>query len=431
MNERKREHSEPLFFWFRPTFLKMIIIILFLLGIFFTIIGYLYNTSFRIYMPLYILLGLIMTPFFLKGRHKIVLKLFLVGFNILLLIQGYFLRSTQIMTAISILFIIAGVYGEKKILILLTVVDTIIIFIYVLLGVLSILPEQDPETGLIYANHITVLLPILIASFFTGYVISDVLVQTIKEQESQYNKSERTSLQLMRQEKVQSMQVLAGGIAHDFNNILTSILGNLELIELEDDISQPILEGITDTKKSAFQAQKLTRKLMEFSKSEEISQKNVISLHAFVGDVATFCMHGRKSKIDLQMDDSLHSFLGDQTLISQIVQNLILNADDAMEEGNTIYISAQNLTISDQNSFDLPIGNYVKLNVRDSGCGIKQEDQRKIFDLFFTTKPSGNGIGLSVCKKIASEHNGSIFFESEVGKGTTFSLILPAILETP
>ncbi len=429
MSKESDRNSQLKFFWFHPVVIKILILITFTVGTSLTLVGFLYNTNFRYFMPILVFLAISMTLFYIQGQLKVVIEIFLVGINLLMLIQGYFQKSAYVMTTIGIVFFIAGIFGEKRIVFFLFFLDLIVIIIYIFIDVLVFIPEVDAASGLTYVNNVTVLIPLLITNFIAGYIVSEVLIQTIEQQKLQYENLQRTSNQLIKQEKIRSIQVLSGGIAHDFNNILTSILGNLELISITDNIPDSIKDGIKDAKNATFQAQNLTRKLMEFSKSEELSSKKKINLLDFVEEVATFCMHGRKSKISFKIDENLHSIIADQTQISQIIQNLILNADESMKIGSTIIVSAKNLTIAENEPFDLPNGNYVILCVKDSGCGIKKEDYESIFNLFFSTKATGNGIGLSVCKKIATEHNGIISFESEFGKGSEFFLVLPALRE--
>ena len=114
-------------------------------------------------------------------------------------------------------------------------------------------------------------------------------------------------------------------------------------------------------------------------------------------------------------------------LIAQIIQNLVINADDAMINGGNIEISTKEIEIENGNEFSLTQGKYIKIGVKDFGEGIAEDVQDHIFNLFFTTKPSGNGIGLSLSRNIAKNHNGALNFNTEIGKGTEFYLYLPKL----
>ena len=141
-----------------------------------------------------------------------------------------------------------------------------------------------------------------------------------------------------------------------------------------------------------------------------------------------FTQHSTRVKFYFSLPENLWSADVDEGQISQVIQNLIINADHAMPEGGTITISSENAVVAEPSPLPLRPGNYVKISVRDHGVGISREQLSKIFDPYVTTKEQGSGLGLATSYSIIKQHGGHIFAESEIGKGTTFIIYLPASL---
>ncbi len=228
--------------------------------------------------------------------------------------------------------------------------------------------------------------------------------------------------ELLRTQKLDSLGNLAGGIAHDFNNILTAILSNANLAKMytkEDEVT----EKLTVIEKATLQAKNLTQQLLTFSRGGAPVKKTT-SMRELIMDSATFALRGSNVRCEFDMPDSLWSADVDEGQISQVINNIIMNADEAMPEGGVIKVQAENVVVG-EDAPPLKEGNYVRISIADSGVGIPRTYVQKIFDPYFTTKQKGSGLGLSTCYSIVKRHEGHIDVESELGVGTTFQVYLP------
>lgn len=239
----------------------------------------------------------------------------------------------------------------------------------------------------------------------------------------------KTEGELSKIEKLKSIGVLAGGIAHDFNNILTAIMGNITLALLHIPPESNVYELLRAAEKASARAKNLTQQLLTFSKGGE-PIKNVATIQEIIKDSAGFVLRGSNVSCEYIFDDDLLSVEVDTGQISQVVQNIILNASAAMEGGGTIRVTGTNIYRSTESIF-LPAGSYVKISITDQGPGIPADELDKIFDPFFTTKKSGSGLGLAITHSIIKNHGGHIEVESNQTEGTTFTFYLPASGEVP
>lgn len=237
----------------------------------------------------------------------------------------------------------------------------------------------------------------------------------------------RIENELLQASKLESLGILAGGIAHDFNNILTIILGNLSLGKMYASHEDPIHERLTEIEKAALQARDLTQQLLTFAKGGAPVKKTV-SIGDLVKETTVFALRGSKVRCEFHIPEDLSPVKIDEGQISQVINNLVINAVQAMPEGGTIRVLAANITIKEARAEDGPLkaGRYIKISIADEGMGIPVEYRHKIFDPYFTTKPNGSGLGLATSYSIVKKHDGYIFVESEVGVGTAFHVFLPA-----
>lgn len=227
--------------------------------------------------------------------------------------------------------------------------------------------------------------------------------------------------------RLESIGFLAGGIAHDFNNILTNIVGNLSLLMEDMNLEGEIIEILTESEDAARKAKNLTQQLLTFSKGEA-PVKHVTSISKLLKDSVKFVLRGSNSKYRIFIPDDIWLVKIDEFQISQVVNNLIINADQAMQMDGMIGVLAENITINSGDSIFLKEGKYVKISIKDQGCGIPKEHINKIFDLYYTTKQKGSGLGLATAYSIIKKHNGCINVESEIDVGTSFDVYLPAIV---
>lgn len=232
-------------------------------------------------------------------------------------------------------------------------------------------------------------------------------------------------MEILKTQKLESLGVLAGGIAHDFNNILTAILGNLSLAKLLAAPGDRLHRKLDETEKATLRAKDLTQQLLTFSKGGAPIKKTM-SISDIISDSAIFALRGSNVGCEFRLPEDLWPVEADGNQISQVINNLVINAKQAMPDGGIIEICATNLDIAEEGALQLVPGRYVHLSLLDHGIGIAHDDIPRIFDPYFTTKISGSGLGLATVYSVINRHNGKITADSELGLGTTFHIYLPA-----
>ncbi len=252
----------------------------------------------------------------------------------------------------------------------------------------------------------------------------------IAERRRMEQEREELQLQLAQAQKMEAIGTLAGGIAHDFNNILAGILGGLSLVELEIDNGSDSKGDIQEMKALVNRGAALTKQLLGFAR---LGKYDLRPLDLARVVTKTSAMYGRtRADITIQLDfaPSLLSVLMDHSQLEQVLLNLLVNAGHAMPQGGQLLLHAENAELADADGtlVGVPPGLYAKLVVTDSGSGMDSKTMGRIFEPFFTTKGPGHGTGLGLASVygIIKNHAGFIGVESEMGKGTTFTLLLPA-----
>ncbi len=236
----------------------------------------------------------------------------------------------------------------------------------------------------------------------------------------------RAEEEALRASKLEALGLLAGGIAHDFNNFLTSILGNISLAKLKLKNHQDIKRLLCLAEEGCVKAKELTYQLLTFAKGGPPVKKPSSAIE-IIKDTVSFCLRGSNVKWDLDFEEDLWLVKLDPTQFSQVLTNLVINAKQAMPQGGTLRILARNYEIKNWlPGFPLEPGKYIEIVVQDEGEGIPEEYLPKIFDPYFTTKKEGTGLGLAITYAIIKKQGGHIRVESEVGRGTTFFVYLPA-----
>lgn len=235
-------------------------------------------------------------------------------------------------------------------------------------------------------------------------------------------------------EHMKSLGLLAGGIAHDFNNLLMTVFGNIELARMEIKADSNAERRLANSLTAMEQARKLTGQLLTFSRGgspilEATSIRNLIL------DSCRFALSGTAVRCEYDVPEDLWMADVDSNQIWQVLNNILTNAREAMPDGGTLWISAENVTLTEMDTTAPVLGNFVKVSVRDQGVGVSKKDIPRVFDPYFSTKirgaQQGTGIGLAVCHSIIEKHGGSILFESEPGIGTTVSFFLHALSAGP
>jgi len=229
-------------------------------------------------------------------------------------------------------------------------------------------------------------------------------------------------------QKLESLGVLAGGIAHDFNNLLSGIFGYIDLAR-QASKNDLVREHLESAMGAMNRARSLTQQLLTFSKGGA-PKRATEPLFPFVKETVDFALSGSNVKCVFEIQPDLLPCNVDKNQIGQVIDNIVINAVQAMPAGGPIKLTAMNIAITENERPGLARGDYVKLSIEDKGSGIPRELLPRIFDPFFTTKQKGSGLGLATTFSILSRHGGHIEVESEPGKGTVFHVYLPASHET-
>ena len=246
-----------------------------------------------------------------------------------------------------------------------------------------------------------------------------VVFRDITEERRRAEEKERAN-------KLESLGLLAGGIAHDFNNVLTVIMGHLSLVQLIPNVPEAATNGLRNIDRATWRARGLTQQLLTFAKGGEILKKTVqlsILIRESVGFAA---VEAPAVKVSVEVAAELWPVEADATQLGQVVNNIALNAVQAMNGQGDLRVVARNHLLAEAKG-PLDAGTrVVQVSLTDTGPGIPPENLRKIFDPFFTTKKTGTGLGLATVYSIVTKHGGRLEVQSEVGRGTTFHLFLPA-----
>ncbi len=240
--------------------------------------------------------------------------------------------------------------------------------------------------------------------------------------------------QLHQSQKMEAVGQLTGGVAHDFNNLLMVISGNLELIDDRAGDSDSVRQLAASARKAADRGASMTAQLLAFSRRQKLNPKPV-RVGCLIRDFAGLMRRaiGEGCEIKFVLDDRLYPCHVDPAQLETALLNLVLNGRDAMPNGGTLEIEARNVTLVEGAIAGAAAGSYVRLSIKDTGCGMTPEILQRVFEPFFTTKEvgKGTGLGLSMVYGFVRQSGGHVVIESAVGKGSTVSLYLPKSTETP
>jgi PAS domain S-box-containing protein len=241
---------------------------------------------------------------------------------------------------------------------------------------------------------------------------------------------ERTTQELLKASKLESLGLLAGGIAHDFNNTLTVILGNISLARLFAPSQGELASALLAAEKASLRAGELTQQLLTFAKGG-VPVKQTASLPEILRETTAFVLHGSKVACHLELPGDLWPAEIDVGQISRVLHNLVFNALQAMPAGGSLQVRAENVPPEAAAALGLRPDRYLAIAVQDSGSGIAPEHLPRIFDPYFTTKREGSGLGLATALSIVRKHDGDLRIKSTLGQGTICDLYLPAGRSTP
>jgi len=230
--------------------------------------------------------------------------------------------------------------------------------------------------------------------------------------------------EVIKARKLDSVALLAGGIAHDFNNILTAILGNLSLALATGDMSEETRELVKAAESASINAKGLTQQLLTFSKGGA-PIKEETTVKDFIIESVDFILRGSKVRAEFEIEEGLPRIRMDRGQINQVINNLVINAVQAMPEGGTVYVYAERADVAEDEVNGLDVGEYVKISFRDEGIGMDKDVLEHLFEPYFSTKEEGSGLGLATSYSIIKRHGGIMTVTSGPGDGSEFSLYLP------
>ncbi len=242
--------------------------------------------------------------------------------------------------------------------------------------------------------------------------------------------SERKRMEgeLQKAQKLEAIGLLAGGIAHDFNNILTGLHGVISMVKSNLPANNEQLEILEEASQVCLQGQELTAKFVTFAEGGA-PVKKCIPVGLFLKNAVSIALSGSNVACDFLIPDQLWDIYLDRNQMQLVVNNLVMNAREAMPDGGKIELKVENRAISEHEVADLEPGKYLQITITDHGVGIPAENLPRIFDPYFTTKSMANGrgtgFGLSICYSIVKKHDGTIIVESKDGKGTSFHIFFP------
>jgi len=239
-------------------------------------------------------------------------------------------------------------------------------------------------------------------------------------------KQELLQEQVLKNQKLESLGILAGGIAHDFNNILTGIMGNISFARMFLDKSHRATQPLEAAENASGRAAQLARQLLTFAKGGAPIKK-MISVRLLLEECLSLVLRGTNVLGHFEAPENLYNIEADEGQLWQVFNNIIINAVQAMPGGGTLAVRAENSDVGEDNSLGLPAGTYLKLTFSDEGCGISDENLKKVFDPYYTTKAGGSGLGLASVHSIISRHGGTAEIASQLNRGTTITLYIPAV----
>jgi two-component system cell cycle sensor histidine kinase/response regulator CckA len=240
----------------------------------------------------------------------------------------------------------------------------------------------------------------------------------------------KLTIQLQQAQKMEAIGTLAGGIAHDFNNLLMAIQGNVSLMLFDTESSHPHRRTLTNIEKLIRSGADLTSKLLGYARRGKYESKPLLLNDLLQETAETFGRMRKDIRIEWDLTPDLKGIIADKGQVEQVLLNLFVNASDAMPGGGKLFLKTDTVTHREipRKGYTIHPGPYIRLTVADTGVGIDKEIIDRIFDPFFTTKKMGRGTGLGLASAygIVKSHNGYIDVVSEKGKGSTFSVYLPA-----
>ncbi len=265
-----------------------------------------------------------------------------------------------------------------------------------------------------------------------GQTLIMAVARDITERKRNEQERQRMHEQLEQARKMETIGTLAAGVAHDFNNLLTAIMSNAELLQMTHDTDPQVRERTNQILQACERGKRMVNALLTFSRRSiaDMRPQNLNNLLSASQQILSHILPAN-IRLELELQPDLPLVSADATQVEQMVMNLCTNARDAMPSGGTITLRTRTLSLRSPRAMSgaqLSSGEYVCIEVQDTGCGIAPDHLPHIFEPFYTTKPvgTGTGLGLATVYGIVLSHNGGIEVESQIGKGTLFRILLPA-----
>jgi signal transduction histidine kinase len=293
-----------------------------------------------------------------------------------------------------------------------------------------VVPPQSVEEAEYYKEYNAVLIRKLEDKMLQLEEKNRMLEHDIVERIRAEEERRRLEEQLHQAQRLESVGTLAGGIAHDFNNLLQGIFGYIAMARLDLDKTGKAYALLEKAEEALTRSVSLTTQLLTFAKGGK-PVKKLIKLRPLIETSVNLALSGSSVDCVMNIADDLWLVEADERQITQVIQNIVMNAMDAMPTGGTVIISAVNEVIPKGLKPSLPAGGcFVRIAIQDSGIGIPEQYMSRIFDPYFTTKQRGSGLGLASSYSIVNNHEGSIEATSEANKGSTFVIYLPGAKST-
>ncbi|MDT8287489.1 MAG: PAS domain S-box protein [Elusimicrobiales bacterium] len=252
-----------------------------------------------------------------------------------------------------------------------------------------------------------------------AHIISTIIDLTEKQ---------RAEAALAEVQRLEALSMIAGGLAHDFNNMLAGIMGNLSLLEMDlmDSRKKELLGYVAEALEGVNSCRSLMHQFSTFAKGTRPARKR-FSLCSTVSKAAALAMTGSSSVLDIKTPQALPDIDGDESQIFQTVNNIVLNAAQAMPGGGTVTVELSEFAVREKGDSPLEPGRYIRIDISDNGIGMTADVLSRIFDPYFSTKGKGRGLGLPMAFSVARSHGGYIEASSAPGRGTRFSVYLPCL----
>lgn len=306
-------------------------------------------------------------------------------------------------------------------------------------GVLEIYRYYEPTATIIDRQRKEIMLSIVIGFMLLyGTLVTTVwrswrtIIQQREDGKRAATEREKIQFQLRESQKMEAIGRLAGGVAHDFNNVLTAITVGSEMLLGDLGRDDPKRHDVEEIQKAAERATSLTRQLLTFSRRQKVEVK-LLDVNSIISNMDKMLRRliGENVQLDTILEPKINSIKGDSGSIEQVIMNIVINASDAMPDGGKITIRTENVTLDEKDvTFiaEAKPGNFVRLSITDTGTGMDKETMEHIFEPFFTTKAKGKGTGLGLATVfgVVKQIDGWINVYSEPGRGSTFSVYIPA-----